>query len=235
MPDDPPFDVQVEGNSASSVLVSWNPPLTPNGNIISYTLYINYTDGSPVVVMRTDSDSTSYTVIRLQPYQMVSVRVSASTAAGEGPAGDLAVGRARELGTEFYFAGQHAINNVYYCTDVFPPTISTFDDGTAVAGQTFTLFCRIVLPEGLVTVPMIEWISPEGEAMTSEGELTVGNQQVIGNPSRLTTYVAQFSPVLTSHAGIYTCQVTVTSAYGTIRESVATMHNVTVESECGRN
>lgn len=90
----------------------------------------------------------------------------------------------------------------------------------------------MVLPEGLTTAPQVEWISPEGEALTSEGELTVGNQQVIGNPSRLTTYMAQFSPVLTSHAGIYTCLVTVTSVYGTIQESVTSMQNVTVESEC---
>lgn len=90
--------MRVEGNSASSVLVSWNSPPTPNGIITSYTLYINYTDGSPVMVIHTNSDSTSYTVMGLQPYQMVSVRVSASTAAGEGPAGDLAFGRARELG-----------------------------------------------------------------------------------------------------------------------------------------
>jgi len=97
-PEDAPFGVQVEGNSPSSVLVSWNAPLTPNGAITSYTLYINYTDMSPAAVIRSNSELTSYTVTDLQPYQMVSVRVSASTVAGEGPASDSATGRARELG-----------------------------------------------------------------------------------------------------------------------------------------
>ena len=115
--------------------------------------------------------------------------------------------------------------------DILSPTINTFDDGSTIAGQTFTLFCRIVLPEGLTTEPLVAWLSPEEEVLISEGELTVGNQQVVGNPSRLITYMAQFSPVLTSHAGIYTCQVTVTSPYGTIRQSVTSDHNVTVQSK----
>lgn len=59
--------------------------------------------------MHTNSNATSYIVMGLQPYQMVSVRVSASTSAGEGPAGDLAVGRARELG-KYVFTSWHAIN-----------------------------------------------------------------------------------------------------------------------------
>ena len=115
--------------------------------------------------------------------------------------------------------------------DILSPAISTFADGTAVAGQAFTLFCRVVLPEGLATRPLVVWFSPEGEVMVSGGELTVGNQQVVGNPSRLTTYMAQFSPVLTSHGGTYTCQATVSSPYGTIQQSVTAEHNVTVESK----
>lgn len=90
----------------------------------------------------------------------------------------------------------------------------------------------MVLPEGLTTVPQVAWLSPNGEVLMSEGELTVGNQQAVGNPSRLTTYMAQFSPVLTSHAGVYTCQATVSSAYGTIQQTVTSEHNMTVESKC---
>lgn len=97
-PEDAPFNVRIEGNTPSSVLVSWSAPLTPNGIITSYTLYINYTDTSAVEVMRSNSASTSYTVMGLEPYQQVSVRVSASTAAGEGPTSEAAIGRAREQG-----------------------------------------------------------------------------------------------------------------------------------------
>ncbi len=104
-------------------------------------------------------------------------------------------------------------------------------DGDPVAGQTFTLLCRVILPDGLTTEPQIAWLSPEGNTMMSEGELTVGNQLVIGNPSRVTTYMAQFSPLLTSHGGTYTCQATISSPFGTIQQSVSRAQNVSIESE----
>lgn len=104
-------------------------------------------------------------------------------------------------------------------------------EGDSVAGQTFNLLCRITLPGGLSTEPQIVWLSPEGDILTSEGELTVGNQPVFGNPSRLITYMAQFSPLLTSHGGSYTCQVTVSSPFGTIRRSMSVAQNVSVASK----
>ena len=77
---------------------SWIPPSTPNGIITSFNLYLNYTDGSPIALIRTNSSSTNFTVIDLQPYQLVTVMISASTAAGEGPVSESVSGRARELG-----------------------------------------------------------------------------------------------------------------------------------------
>ena len=96
VPDDAPANVRVTGTSPSSVLVRWMPPSIPNGIITGYTLYINYTDGSPVAVIQ--SSSTDYTVNGLQPYQLISVRLSASTSAGEGPSSDVVMGRATEMG-----------------------------------------------------------------------------------------------------------------------------------------
>ncbi len=104
-------------------------------------------------------------------------------------------------------------------------------DSTPVAGQTFTLLCTVILPGGLSTEPQITWLSPEESILTSEGALTVGNQPVIGNPSRLITYMIQFSPVSTSHGGTYTCRTTITSPFGTIHQSVSRAQNVTVESK----
>lgn len=101
--------------------------------------------------------------------------------------------------------------------DIVPPTLSIVEDGEPIAGQTFVLICSITLPEGLATEPQIAWLSPEGHVLTSEGAVTVGNRPIIGNPFRLTTYVIHFSPLLTSHGGSYTCQVTLTSPYGTVK------------------
>lgn len=96
VPDDAPFDVEAMGRNPSSVVVTWAPPLTPNGVITSYTIYINYTDGSPVEAVR--SESSTYTVTNLQPHQLIFVKISASTSAGEGPKSEPASGRSTEEG-----------------------------------------------------------------------------------------------------------------------------------------
>ena len=86
------------GNAPSSVIVTWVEPTVPNGIITGYILYVNYSDGSPVVVLQSGALPTNYTLINLQPYQLVTVQVSATTAAGEGPRSQPAMGRAREEG-----------------------------------------------------------------------------------------------------------------------------------------
>ena len=98
VPEDAPLDVEAIGRSASSVVVTWAPPSTPNGIITSYTIYINHTDGSPVEIMWSGSSTTSYIVTNLQPYQLIIVKISASTLAGEGPKSESASGRSTEEG-----------------------------------------------------------------------------------------------------------------------------------------
>ena len=97
-PDDSPLDAEAFGTSSSSVLVTWVPPPTPNGVIISYTLYVNYTDGSPVEIIQSRSSTTSYVVTNLQPYQLIIVEISANTSAGEGPKSEPVSGRSTEEG-----------------------------------------------------------------------------------------------------------------------------------------
>ena len=99
VPGDAPMNVKVEGSSSSSVLVTWFPPSVPNGMITSYTLYINYTDGSPIDTIQFSGSTATYTVSGLQPYQLVKVHISASTSAGDGPTSELTLGRAKEEGT----------------------------------------------------------------------------------------------------------------------------------------
>ena len=114
---------------------------------------------------------------------------------------------------------------------ILQPTVNIMMDGTPTAGETFTLLCRVILPDGLATEPQIAWLSPQGNILISEGELTVGNQFVLGNPSRVTTYMVQFSPLLTSHGGTYTCRTTVSSPFGTILQTVTRTQNVSVQSK----
>ena len=66
--------------------MQWSPPLTPNGVVIFYTIYIN---GNAAYNITTNESSynivQNFTVVGLSPNQLVYVRVSASTKIGEGP------------------------------------------------------------------------------------------------------------------------------------------------------
>ena len=64
--------------------VGWSPPRVPNGIITRYTIYVGFEDGS-VDVFYVNGVSTLYNITNLQPYQIISVEISASTSIGEGP------------------------------------------------------------------------------------------------------------------------------------------------------
>lgn len=230
VPKDAPLDVEAIGRSPSSVLVTWASPPTPNGIITSYTIYVNYTDGSPVESIQSRSSTTSYDVTNLQPHQLVVVEISASTSAGEGPKSEPVSGRSTEEG-KFVLIYVNNFSYVFIGTAIPPPDIEIYVEGTPDVGSSFTLLCSVTIPRGVTTEPQIAWLSPEGNVLTSEGDVTVGDQPIIGNPSRLTTYIIQFSPIMISHAGTYTCLVTLTSPFGTIEVSAARSENVSVQSK----
>ena len=75
--------------------------MTPNGDIIGYTVYVNYSDGSPISSVQTTS-MANYTLSNLMSYQLVSVRITARTSAGEGPSSELVEGRTQEEGKDLY-------------------------------------------------------------------------------------------------------------------------------------
>ena len=232
MPDDAPLDTEAIGRSPSSVLVTWAPPPTPNGVIASYTIYVNYTDGSPIESIQSRSSSATHVVTNLQPYQLIVVEVSASTSAGEGPRSEPVSGRSTEEGKLIIkFRIAILLSNYVYQKAISPPDIEIFVEGIPELGSSFTVLCSVTIPHGVTTEPQIVWLSPEGNVLTSEGDVTVGHQPIIGNPSRLTTYIMQFSPLMTSHAGTYTCLVTLTSPFGTIEVSTARSENVSVQSK----
>ena len=52
------------------------------GIITHYNLYVDYNNGSNFNAISTEN---MYTISPLSPYQIVSVRISASTSVGEGP------------------------------------------------------------------------------------------------------------------------------------------------------
>ena len=64
--------------NSSTISVQWRPPLTPNGIIVFYTIYIN---DHPVLNV---SDHSCF-VGGFSPNETVIVSISASTKIGEGP------------------------------------------------------------------------------------------------------------------------------------------------------
>ena len=66
-----------------SVCVAWEPPSTPNGVIVAYTLY--YSDEVDTSNITIAGELTSHELDMLSPYTNYSIAVAARTSAGEGP------------------------------------------------------------------------------------------------------------------------------------------------------
>ena len=98
-PGTPPQNVQVTAQDPSSVVVSWREPAEPNGQITHYTVYVNNSGA------RTSGSVLTHTISGLLPAQLVRVRVSASTQAGEGPQSNETAGVSRD-GSKYYFRAQ---------------------------------------------------------------------------------------------------------------------------------
>ena len=76
------MDINVTTMNSTAIHIQWDPPLTPNGIIIFYTIYIN---GVPLLNIIATSGSQNTSMGSFCPNDLVNVRLSASTEAGEGP------------------------------------------------------------------------------------------------------------------------------------------------------
>lgn len=84
-PQDSPQGLAVVSSGAFFLQLSWSPPSQANGIITHYTLTVEFSNGSDPLVVEIGSDQLTFNVSGLSPYQMISVTLSASTTAGEGP------------------------------------------------------------------------------------------------------------------------------------------------------
>uniref|UniRef100_A0A8B9GYK0 Protein tyrosine phosphatase receptor type Q n=1 Tax=Astyanax mexicanus TaxID=7994 RepID=A0A8B9GYK0_ASTMX len=76
-------DVSYQNISSTSVLVSWSPPLNPNGKITHYTVYLLNLHSHEAQQQMTNA--TSIVLRGLDKYTRYKLRVAASTAVGESP------------------------------------------------------------------------------------------------------------------------------------------------------
>ena len=98
VPADPPTNVSVTNTSAYSLFIEWDPPNTPNGIIVNYTIYLDYNNGTSDVRI-TDSNTTAYLLEGLSPHQLVGVEITANTSIGEGPNSLIQEIRTHQAGT----------------------------------------------------------------------------------------------------------------------------------------
>jgi hypothetical protein len=83
VPGDPPTITSLISYTPYSLTVKWLPPLAPNGIITHYTFYDVSSD--PPVVLDVTSNPSQFEITGLSPYNLLTIRVSASTSVGEGP------------------------------------------------------------------------------------------------------------------------------------------------------
>ena len=108
-----------------------------------------------------------------------------------------------------------------------PPTavsISTSSEGTAVAGQRYIILCTVTKQNELSVMPEITWLDSNGMEISG---------QIISTSSRNTTDFSssvEFNPLLTSHGGIYVCQVSLSSATLSLPLNSSAVSTVTVQS-----
>ncbi|XP_023666780.2 phosphatidylinositol phosphatase PTPRQ-like isoform X2 [Paramormyrops kingsleyae] len=77
------MSVSYQNISSTSILVTWAPPLSPNGRITYYALY--WLDVGTKEAFRSVTNETSIVLTGLKKYNLYKLRVAASTAVGESP------------------------------------------------------------------------------------------------------------------------------------------------------
>ena len=86
VPMDSPTNVQVSVLNATSVYLTWSPPLIPYGHILTYTILVEAAlIGRNVTIVANSSDGTNNIVTNLLPFTHYNFSVAASTRIGRGP------------------------------------------------------------------------------------------------------------------------------------------------------
>lgn len=85
VPDDAPTNIMTFALSPTSIHVAWAPPTFPNGVISNYTIY--YSTAAANSSLTLEGGVMSHDLGGLRPHTNYTIRMSASTGVGEGPAG----------------------------------------------------------------------------------------------------------------------------------------------------
>ena len=103
-------------------------------------------------------------------------------------------------------------------------SVNISSQGIAIAGQRYTVSCTLTKQTALSATPGITWIDPNGVEVTG-----LVNSSNTGNTTVYSSLL-EFNPLMTSHNGLYTCQVTLTSATLSLLLNSTATAAVTVQS-----
>ena len=86
VPEDPPTNVEASAVSATTILLTWSEPLTPNGVIISFTISYSLFGSQEVIVV---NNTESYLAAGLEADTVYVFELYASTRVGPGPSAQI--------------------------------------------------------------------------------------------------------------------------------------------------
>ena len=110
-------------------------------------------------------------------------------------------------------------------TDRDPLTIEVTGLNAAIAGQAVNLTCIVTRGQNMLGTPDVQWLGPSGNVLLSGSDgIVVDDTATVSNSTFVRTL--QFTPVRTSHGGLYTCQAMADSVNR--RKAI----NLTVQSKC---
>ena len=97
--------------------------------------------------------------------------------------------------------------------------------GLPVAGYNYTLICTVIVTEGLLGTPTVEWVGSDGQLVVSAEDVIVYDPVTSGRTTNLTLF---FDPIRTRDEGVYMCVTSISSAAlsGTLNSSTTYFINV---------
>ena len=121
--------------------------------------------------------------------------------------------------------------SLFIISDFPPQIINVTDGGVSSAGYSgYTLICttnrEADLPSSSTLT--IQWLNPDGNAITTGNGFTISGTQGPSNDISLTSRLT-FSTLLTSQAGLYTCRTLLTIPGTVVDHSVEYNFAVTVK------
>ena len=81
-PSGPPLNIAVTGITSTSVTVSWDPPIEPNGKIMGYKVKYHEKDISGTKIL--DAPGQGYTIENLKPFRIYRISVACKSSGGIG-------------------------------------------------------------------------------------------------------------------------------------------------------